>query len=145
MGGVLRLNPKRYELCSRYPLRSPPTAAESDVHRRLGLFARTRHRRQHSHFTLVNAVLLRWLPVQNPQELVVPARNPSRPSTSFNYPDYRYIRDHNRSYFGVIAFSNVGRPTSFSLPGKSGTTQLVALSMVSEVTDGSPTSRRTSI
>jgi hypothetical protein len=35
-------------------------------------------------FTLVNAVLLRWLPVQNPQELVVLARDPSSPSTGFN-------------------------------------------------------------
>lgn len=127
----------------RYALRqlrqSPVFTAVSVCSLALGIGAST------AISTLVNAVLLRWLPVQNPQELVVPARNPSRPSTSFNYPDYRYIRDHNRSYFGVIAFSNVGRPTSFSLPGKSGTTQLVALSMVSEVTDGSPTSRRTSI
>ncbi len=82
-------------------------------------------------FTLVNAVLLRWLPVQNPQELVVLARNPNRPNPGFNYPDYRYIRDHNQSYSGVVAFSNGGRPTSFSLPGKGGSTQLVSMSMVS--------------
>jgi hypothetical protein len=36
-------------------------------------------------FTLIDAILLRWLPVQNPQELVVLARNPSRPRTSFSY------------------------------------------------------------
>src|SRR5579863_10057032 len=62
-------------------------------------------------FTLINAVLLRWLPVKNPQELVVLARNPSHPNNSFNYPDYRFIRDHNQSYSGVLAFSNGGRPT----------------------------------
>jgi predicted permease len=82
-------------------------------------------------FTLMDAILLRWLPVQNPQELVVLARNPSEPSTSFSYPDYRYVRDQSRSYTGLIAFSGGGRTTGFSLPGGGGPSQLVALSMVS--------------
>jgi predicted permease len=82
-------------------------------------------------FTLVDAILLRWLPVRNPQELVVLARNPARPSTSFNYPDYRYVRDHGQSYSGLIAFSNGGRPTSFRLPGSPDPTRLVGLSLVS--------------
>lgn len=82
-------------------------------------------------FTLTDAILLRWLPVQNPQELVVFARNPPQPSTSFSYPDYRYIRDHSQSYAGVIAFSGGGRPTSFGVPGRSGSAQLVSLLMVS--------------
>src|SRR5437879_255736 len=56
-------------------------------------------------FTLIDAILLRWLPVQNPQELVILALNPSRPRPYFNYPDYRCIRDQNRSYTGLIAFS----------------------------------------
>jgi predicted permease len=113
----------------RYALRllrqSPVFTAVTICSLALGIGANT------AVFTLVNAVLLRWLPVQNPQELVVLARNPNRPSTGFNYPDYRYVRDHNRSYSGVIAFSGGGQPTSFSLPGKSGSTQLVAMSMVS--------------
>jgi hypothetical protein len=113
----------------RYTLRllrqSPMFTAVAVCSLALGIGANT------AIFTLVNAVLLRWLPVQNPQELVVLARNPNRPATSFNYPDYRYVRDHNQSYSGVIAFSNGGRPTSFSLPGKGGSTQLVAMSMVS--------------
>jgi predicted permease len=112
----------------RYTLRllrqSPAFTAVAVCSLALGIGANT------AIFTLVNAILLRWLPVQNPQELVVLARNPNRPSTSFNYPDYRYIRDHNASYAGVIAFSNGGRPTSFSLPGKGGSTQLAALAMV---------------
>ena len=82
-------------------------------------------------FTLIDAVLLRWLPVQNPQELVVLARNPSRPDPSFNYPDYRYVRDQNRSYNGLIAFWGSDNPISFSSPAQSGLSQLVALSMVS--------------
>jgi predicted permease len=82
-------------------------------------------------FTLADAIMLRWLPVPNPQELVVLARNPTRPSTSFSYPDYRYVRDHGKSYTGVIAFSGGGRPTSFQDPGRGGASQLVALSLVS--------------
>jgi len=82
-------------------------------------------------FTLIDAILLRWLPVQNPQELVVLARNPSQPSTSFAYPDYRYVRDQNHSYTGLIAFWDMGRGTSFSLPQQGGPSQLVLLSMVS--------------
>ncbi len=82
-------------------------------------------------FTLIDAILLRWLPVQNPQELVVLGRNPTRPNHAFNYPDYRYLRDHNRSYTGVIAFSGGGQPTSFSAPGRAGPAQLVGLAMVS--------------
>ncbi|HET8548832.1 MAG TPA: ABC transporter permease, partial [Bryobacteraceae bacterium] len=82
-------------------------------------------------FTLTDAILLRWLPVEDPQELVVLARNPSRPSYAFNYPDYRYVRDHNRSYSGVIAFSGGARPVSFSIPARHEGPQLVALAMVS--------------
>jgi predicted permease len=82
-------------------------------------------------FTLTDAILLRWLPVANPQELAVLARNPERPSTSFNYPDYRYIRDHNQSYTGVAAFSGGARPTSFRLPGQDTDTQLVGMILVS--------------
>src|SRR5258708_34853429 len=82
-------------------------------------------------FTLTDAIFLRWLPVPNPQELVVLARNPSKPSTSFNYPDYRYVRDRSQSYTGLIAFWGGGWPVSFNLPGRSGASQLVAHSMIS--------------
>src|SRR5947208_2633433 len=57
-------------------------------------------------FTLIDSVILRPLPVRAPQELVVVARNPGKPSTDFNYPDYRYIRDHNQSFSGVLATAN---------------------------------------
>jgi len=82
-------------------------------------------------FTLIDAILLRWLPVQNPHELALLARNPLRPSIYFSYPDYRYLRDQNRSYTGLIAFSGGDNPISFSSPAQHGSSQLVALSMVS--------------
>ena len=64
-------------------------------------------------FSLIDAVLLKWLPVSSPQELVVLARNPSHPEAGFSYPDYEFVRDRNRSYSGVIAYSGTG-PTAFS-------------------------------
>ena len=82
-------------------------------------------------FTLMDAIMLRWLPVQNPQELVVLGRNPTRFSASFNYPDYRYVRDNNRSYAGVIASSTGARPIGFGVPNRSDVPQLVSMHMVS--------------
>ena len=70
-------------------------------------------------FTLIDYVMLRALPVRAPQQLVVIARNPEKPSTGFNYPDYRYIRDHNQSYTGVIATSE-GASLAFAVPGEKG-------------------------
>src|SRR5262249_33601608 len=82
-------------------------------------------------FTLIDAVLLKWLPVSSPQELVVLGRNPSRPGIGINYPDYEFIRDHNHSYSGVIACSGSG-PTAFSAGrGPDARTQIVGVSMVS--------------
>src|SRR5580765_7971360 len=39
-------------------------------------------------FSLVDAMLLKLLPVKAPQELYLVAANPTRPNTSWNYPDY---------------------------------------------------------
>src|SRR5512133_379653 len=71
-------------------------------------------------FTLMDYVMLRSLPVREPQQLAVLARNPTKPSASFNYPDYAYIRDHNQSYSGVIACNSGGAPLAFAVPGEKG-------------------------
>ncbi len=71
-------------------------------------------------FTLIDYVVLRSLPARAPDQLVVLARNPEKPSSSFNYPDYRYIRDHNRSYVGVMATAE-GRTVAFAVSGEHGT------------------------
>ena len=73
-------------------------------------------------FTLIDYVMLRSLPVRAPEQLALIARNPEKPSVSFNYPDYVYIRDHNQSYSGVIA-SNGGSNSAlaFAVPGEKGT------------------------
>jgi predicted permease len=82
-------------------------------------------------FSLIDAVLLKRLPVSSPQELVVLARNPSHPEAGFNYPDYEFVRDHNRSYAGVIAYNGTS-PVAFSAGhGPDARTQVAGVTMVS--------------
>lgn len=69
-------------------------------------------------FTLIDTVLLRSLPVQDPESLVVVARDPNSPQTGFNYPDYEYIRDHNKSFSGVIAYSDIGSQAAMVVAGE---------------------------
>ena len=115
---------------ARYAIRvlaqNPGFAAVAVLSLALGIGANT------AIFSLVDAVLLKWLPVRSPQELVVIARNPAKPSVGFCNPDYEYFRDHNRVYSGVIAYSG-GRATGMSVPDESahGETQLVSNALVS--------------
>ena len=62
-------------------------------------------------FTLVNALLMRMLPVKDPQQLVVvgdPTRANSRSNgtprvDNFSYPLYQELRDHNSVFTGLSA------------------------------------------
>ena len=85
----------------RYALRilaqNPAFAAIAVLSLALGIGANT------AIFTLIDTVILRSLPVRAPERLVVFAINPADPNTYFSYPDYVYVRDHNRSFSGVIA------------------------------------------
>jgi putative ABC transport system permease protein len=104
---------------------SPGFTAVAVVSLALGIGANT------AIFTLIDAVLLKWLPVPSPQELVVLAHNPSHPGVGFNYPDYEFIRDHNLSYSGVIASNGTG-PAAFSAGhGSDARPQIAGVTMVS--------------
>src|SRR5580700_9838184 len=83
-------------------------------------------------FSLVDTVLLRSLPVRDPQQLVVFALNPEKPSVGGNYPDYRYLRDHNRSFSGVAAYGG-GNQAVFAVPeeGPRAIPELVTPTLVS--------------
>lgn len=83
-------------------------------------------------FTLIDSVLLRSLPVKAPEQLVVLARDPSKPTTSYCYPDYEYIRDHNKSFDGVIASGSLGL-AAMQVPdeGALSTAQPVSSSLIS--------------
>ncbi len=52
-------------------------------------------------FSLIDAVLLKSLPVRDPQQLVLISQKPEQP---LSYPLYSYLRDHNRSLSGIVAF-----------------------------------------
>lgn len=85
-------------------------------------------------FSLIDAVLLKSMPVEKPEQLVVVARNPEKPSNAFNYPDYEFVRDHNKSFNGVISFSaGGGGPVALAVPGEGGGagSHLVANTLVS--------------
>ena len=67
-------------------------------------------------FTVINAVMLRALPVKHPEELVT-VGNPAKvhswgtgtPRTDvFSYPLYREVRDNNQVFSSVLASSNLG-------------------------------------
>ena len=53
-------------------------------------------------FTLIDAVMLKMLPVKNPQELVELGRN-STPS--FSYPLFERLRDGNQTFSGLLVVS----------------------------------------
>ena len=103
----------------RYALRmirkTPGVSAVAVLSLALGIGANT------AIFSLVDTVLLKWLPVKSPQELYLVATNPSRPSKSWNYPDYIAFRDHNSSLSGLAASSfgaqPVGMQVDSSRPG----------------------------
>jgi predicted permease len=60
-------------------------------------------------FTVVNALLLRRLPVRNPEELVqlVTSSSSSQVNYDFSYPDYQQLRDGGRSLAGLFGAMGV--------------------------------------
>jgi putative ABC transport system permease protein len=93
----------------RYALRmirkTPATTAIAVVSLALGIGANT------AIFSVVDAMLLKLLPVRSPQELyLVAAKGNTQPNTTWNYPDYVAFRDHNSSFSGLASYSGGARP-----------------------------------
>ena len=111
----------------RVLVQNPGFAAVAVLSLALGIGANT------AIFSIVDAVLLKWLPVSSPQELVVIARNPKEPSVGFNYPDYEYVRDHNQVFSGVLVSGGGGGALSMTVPdeGSHGSSELVPGTLVS--------------
>ena len=85
--------------------KSPAFTAVAVVTLALGIGANT------AIFTVVNALVLKMLPVRDPQQLVV-VGDPARPNTRsngtprtdvFSYPLYKELRDHNSVFTGLCA------------------------------------------
>src|SRR5205823_5332686 len=64
-------------------------------------------------FSLINALMLRMLPVKNAQELVlfrvVGAGVPISFGYNCNYPLYEMFRNQNQSFTGIVTGNTVGR------------------------------------
>jgi predicted permease len=69
-------------------------------------------------FTVVNALLLRSLPVIKPEELVqVVTRSRVSEADSFSYPFFKMLRDDGRSLSGLFAAGGVGERDQLIVPG----------------------------
>ena len=86
--------------------RTPGTSLLAVLSLALGIGANT------AIFSIVNAVLLKMLPVRAPHELYLVAADPGRRGdgwrTSWNYPDYVAFRDRAKGFSGLAAASGVG-------------------------------------
>ena len=109
-----RLAELRYAL--RMIRKAPGTTAVAIISLALGIGANT------AIFSIVDAMLLKLLPVRSPHELYLVAANPERRGTGFNYPAYSAFRDQNTSFSGLAAYGGGGSPVGMQLDGPEAST-----------------------
>jgi len=107
------LNDFRYAL--RQLLKTPGFTAVAVLSLALGIGANT------AIFSLLNAVLLKSLPVRQPEQLVVvatkaPGQTQIGPISSFSYPVFRELREKNPGFSGMFAHNAL--PMSMSGGGQ---------------------------
>src|SRR5437762_6698805 len=93
-------------------------------------------------FTVLNGVMLRALPVRDPQQLVILSDPDSQgwskgwetgTRTLYSYPEFEWLRDHNQAFSGVFASnSNLARlDVADAVASQSGETTAAGGSLVS--------------
>src|SRR6266566_5123549 len=96
----------------RQQLKNPGFTAVAVLTLALGIGANT------AIFTVVNALLLRSLPVSKPEELVqVVTRSGTSHENSFSYPLYKMLRDQGRDLSGLFAAGGVGERDQLIVSG----------------------------
>jgi hypothetical protein len=130
MGGLF--SDIRYAI--RLLLKSPAFSLVAALSLALGIGANT------AIFTLIDAVMLRTLPVRNPQELMLLGKGdwvgitdglPSGPVQLFSHPFYRELREKNGVFSDVLAQQSFNTRAHVRVSGSAGTpipleTQLVS-------------------
>ncbi len=79
--------------------RSPGFAAVTILTLALGIGANT------AIFSLVDTVMLKLLPVKQPEQLYLLQHDTERAGVAWNYPDYCAMRDHNTVFTGLAGYS----------------------------------------
>lgn len=130
MGGML--SDIRYAI--RLLLKNPGFSLVAVVSLALGIGANT------AIFTLMDAVLLRNLPVRAPQQLVLFGRGewsgifdslPNRPTQLFSHPFYRELREKNQVFSDVLALQSFGTRAHVQFSGSGGRPVPVETQLVS--------------
>jgi len=112
----------------RQLLKNPGFTAVAVLTLALGIGANT------AIFTIINTVLLRSLPVKNPEELVqvVVTSGSPQPTYSFSYPLYERLRDNGNSLSGLFAAGDFGLKDRLVVPnGGDAETEFVRAQSVS--------------
>src|SRR3989442_10944118 len=100
----------------RQLLKNPGFTAVAVLTLALGIGANT------AIFSFVDAAMLKWLPVRNPEELYLIAHAGQRGVTEVNnFPFFEQLRVHNQSFAGLLAFN----PNQWKLT-LNGETEIVA-------------------
>src|SRR2546430_3901239 len=112
-GGIMETLFQDVRYGIRTLLRSPGFTAAAVLSLALGIGANT------AIFTMIDAVLLKMLPVKEPESLVALAfaspEYPNVPATSFSYPMFRDLRDRNQVFSSMVAYCSL--PVSLNADG----------------------------